>query len=246
VTAEVGIAAVDDLMARSGPCDGKGTAEGDRLLRCGALELIESGFWWEASSLRLGMTISNGDGDSAAKDGRRERKRKRRAEPSLVKWKTEGEQRNYSSKLIEALRRVRRSSAAGAASAATDHSRSRAVREAADRALAVAARGRTRWSRAILCGRTLKRRVLPWAGRPKPVGPARAAERSKPPALKTKARVLGRLVPGCRKLPLPSLLEEVSDYIAALEMQVRAMSVIAEALSAVGGAPSPAQPEGPM
>ncbi|RWW05534.1 hypothetical protein GW17_00031182 [Ensete ventricosum] len=185
------------------------------------------------------MAISNAEGESAAKEGGGGRKRKRREEPSLAKWRTQGEQRTYSSKLIEALRRVRRSSAAGAA-AATHHARSRAVREAADRALAAAARGRTRWSRAILSGRTLKRRIRRGCFRPKPVGSsaAAAALRGKPATLEKKARVLGRLVPGCRKLSLPTLLEEVSDYIAALEMQVRAMSAIADALSAASSAPA--------
>ncbi|RWV78344.1 hypothetical protein GW17_00060706, partial [Ensete ventricosum] len=187
------------------------------------------------------MAISNAAGDPAAgNEGGGERKRKRREDPPVAKWRTEGEQKTYSSKLIEAIRRVRRSSAAAAA--ATDHSRSRAVRVAADRALAVAARGRTRWSRAILSGRKLKLWVRARACRRKPLGNITAASasyshttrKSKPPALERKARVLGRLVPGCRKLPLPTLLEEASDYIAALEMQVRAMSAIAEILSAAG------------
>ncbi|XP_065030859.1 transcription factor bHLH149-like isoform X1 [Musa acuminata AAA Group] len=185
------------------------------------------------------MAISNAEGDPATgNEGGGERKRKRRADPPVAKWRTEGEQKTYSSKLIEAIRRVRRSSAA----AATDHSRSRAVRAAADRALAVAGRGRTHWSRAILSGRKLKLWVRARACRRKPLGSITAASashttpKSKPPTLERKARVLGRLVPGCRKLPLLTLLEEASDYIAALEMQVRAMSAIAEILSAAGAA----------
>lgn len=59
--------------------------------------------------------------------------------------------------------------------------------------------------------------------------------RSPAAAVEAKARVLGRLVPGCRKLPLPLILDEVSDYIAALGVQVRAMSVLAGVLSGLGG-----------
>ena len=46
-----------------------------------------------------------------------------------------------------------------------------------------------------------------------------------------KGRVLGRLIPGCRKEPLPVVLEEASDYIGALEMQIRAMAALAKLLS---------------
>ncbi|CAL9202762.1 unnamed protein product, partial [Musa hybrid cultivar] len=201
-------------------------------------EAIWSG-WRSRWFVRFVMAISNAERETAAaKEGGGERKRKRGAEKPLAKWRTQGEQKTYSSKLVEALRRVRRSSPA----ASTDHSRSRAVRAAADRALALAARGQTRWSRAILSGRTLKLRVraLARAGGPKSLGgvatvfASRPAEKTKPQALEQKARVLGRLVPGCRKLPLATILEEASDYIAALEMQVRAMSTIANILSAAG------------
>ncbi|XP_042410578.1 transcription factor bHLH148-like isoform X1 [Zingiber officinale] len=190
------------------------------------------------------MAVSDAVGEAAVGGGG-ERKRKRGSKPVPAKWRTEGEQRIYSSKLIDALRRVRRSSASAPSSPSSppsDHVRNREVREAADRVLAVSARGRTRWSRAILSRRTLRRRVRLRACRPKPGSAAcvsrAAAERRKSPAVEKKTRVLGRLVPGCRKLPLPSLLEEVWDYIPALEMQVRAMNAIAEAFSTAGGAPS--------
>lgn len=66
-----------------------------------------------------------------------------------IRWKTESEQRTYTSKLIESLSQVSRNSTAPA----TLTARGRAVRETADRVLAVAANGRTRWSRAILRSR---------------------------------------------------------------------------------------------
>ncbi|XP_072959796.1 transcription factor bHLH149-like [Typha angustifolia] len=173
------------------------------------------------------MAISNPEG---------ERKGKRRGEsrPSPSKWRNEGEQKTYSSKLLEALRRVRSASLAPA-----DPPPSRAVRDAANRALAVAARGRTRWSRAILSSRSIKLKAMKRRAR-KPSGgsrssPGLASKRS--PVVQRKAKVLGRLVPGGRKLSFPTLLEEASDYISALEMQVRAMSSLAELLSAVGGPP---------
>ncbi|TKY72483.1 Transcription factor bHLH147 [Spatholobus suberectus] len=117
--------------------------------------------------------------------------------------------------------------------------RGRAVREAADRVLAVAARGRTRWSRAILTSRLKLKFRKQQHKRQKVVGPARPRKprfsvlrlKGKTlPAVQRKVRVLGRLVPGCRKEPLPVILEEAIDYIPALEMQVRAMAALADLL----------------
>ena len=50
------------------------------------------------------------------------------------------------------------------------------------------------------------------------------------PAVQKKVRFLGRLVPGCKKERLPVILEEAIDYIPALEMQVRAMTALADLL----------------
>ncbi|KAJ3699738.1 hypothetical protein LUZ61_003443 [Rhynchospora tenuis] len=173
-----------------------------------------------------------------------QRKRKRSAsetseKPKQSTWRTDKEHRLYSSKLLEALRRVR----SGSGSPRTDPPRSRAVREAADRALAISARGRTRWSRAILSSRSIKlksnRIRVPCPARPKRTELERIQsadqEKKKSVVLQSKAKVLGRLVPGCKKLSFPTLLDEASDYIKALEMQVKAMSALTEILSMIGG-----------
>lgn len=187
--------------------------------------------------------------------------------PAPSRWTTEPEQRAYSTKLLEALRRVRgRAAAVAAASSSPPAPRSRAVREAADRVLAFAARGRTRWSRAILVSSRVRiraARLRPRKPAPPEISPALKAaaaaaaargnrhhrdrsnnnnsgssssnsnnnKEGESPVLQRKAKVLGSLVPGCRKLPLSMLLDETSDYIAALQMQVRAMTALAEVLS---------------
>nr|AZL19344.1 basic helix-loop-helix protein 1 [Actinidia deliciosa] len=148
------------------------------------------------------------------------------------RWKTATERQIYSTKLIEALRQSRRTSSSPAT----------AVRETADRVLAAAARGRTRWSRALLTSRLRlqlghkKVRVTGGVRWKKP-----AAKKKREQVLQRKVRVLGRLVPGCRKISFPNLLEEATDYIAALEMQVRAMAALAESFPApsarLGSAP---------
>ncbi|KAI8565974.1 hypothetical protein RHMOL_Rhmol02G0003100 [Rhododendron molle] len=158
---------------------------------------------------------------------------------ATTQWKSESQQQAYSSKLLHALRQVRPSPAPRGG---------RAVREAADRVLAVTAKGRSRWSRAILTNR-LKLKFMKNNRRQRVA--ATAVSRSKKPrvsvlrlrcknlpAVQRKARVLGRLVPGCKKEPLPVILEEATDYIAALEMQVKAMSALAELLSISGSSGS--------
>ncbi|KAJ4721988.1 Transcription factor protein [Melia azedarach] len=206
------------------------------------------------SSTLLSNPVTNSD--------RSKRKKKKKSSQSkqdqqnqtrIIKWKSETQQQIYSSKLVQALNQVNIAGAAAAAGASTSAPRrGRAVREAADRVLAVAAKGRTRWSRAILTNRLkLKFRKQKRPQRV-PAPPAvSASSRSKKagfsvlrlkakslPTVQRKVRVLGRLVPGCRKQPLPVILEEATDYIAALEMQVRAMSALAELLSGSGGSSS--------
>lgn len=181
----------------------------------------------------------------------RKRKRAAGADPAAPaqpsKWRTRREHEIYSSKLLEAIRLVRAGPpSAAAAGTAAAPPRSRAVREAADRALAVAARGRTHWSRAILASRRRRLQAAHRARLRAPASPparhgapsASTAKGVATPPLERKAKVLGRLVPGCRKLSFPTLLAETTDYIAALQMQVRAMTALAEALSAVSATSS--------
>ena len=59
-----------------------------------------------------------------------------------------------------------------------------------------------------------------------------AADSKEGGKVQERLRVLGRLVPGCRKLPAPELLEEAVDYVAALQMQVNTMRALADALAA--------------
>lgn len=162
------------------------------------------------------------------------RKRKRILNLQNSRWKNPKNQSSYSSKLLEALSRVRLSNPAP---------KGRTVREAADRALAIAARGRSRWSRAILSRRSLgikcRRRNPDKSDPPKlPVKRTASDSGSGSGVLEQKARVLGRLVPGCRKLEFPKLLEETTDYIMALEMQVRAMGALVQILSGLDSGPN--------
>lgn len=178
---------------------------------------------------------------------------KKQEEPSHAKWKSQTQQQLYSSKLRQALSRV---------NLAGDR-RGKAVRDAADRVLAVTAKGRTRWSRAILTNR-LKLKFMKKHKRQRVAAPSTGPARSKKqtrfsvfrlkgktvPAVQRKVRVLGRLVPGCKKEPLPVILEEAIDYIPALEMQVRAMTALSQLLfgssSSSGGAASSSATFGPL
>lgn len=163
-------------------------------------------------------------------------------EQQITPWKSDLQRQIYSSKLLQALRHVRNGSGTN---------RGRAVRETADRVLAVTAKGRSRWSRAIL---TNKLKIKFMKNNRRQRGLVATATRNsrlkKPkvsilrlktknlPAVQRKTRVLGSLVPGCRKQSLPVVLEEATDYIPALEMQVKALAALVEFLS--GGSSSSA------
>ncbi|KAF8387659.1 hypothetical protein HHK36_026313 [Tetracentron sinense] len=202
-----------------------------------------------ASSL-ISNPIANSDRSRESKRKKKKKSQDQNQNQNKTRWKTEAEQRIYSSKLFEALRQVRRNPSPAASAEAPPHGRD--VREMADRALAIAAKGRTRWSRAIL----MSRLKLKFRKHKKQRVSVRDNNRSKKSRLnilrlkqirisplQQRARVLGRLVPGCRKLAFPLLLEETTDYIAALEMQVRAMTALTELLSVAGaGAGSVAGP----
>ncbi|KAI9081054.1 hypothetical protein K1719_037034 [Acacia pycnantha] len=161
-----------------------------------------------------------------------------------VRWRSDTERRIYSSKLIEALRHVLRRNP----SLPPKRGGGREIRETADRVLAATAKGRTRWSRAILASPLGRWRLQRQHKKVKKMTrglkkPNIRKERRRSPALQKKARVLGRLVPGCRKVSFPNLLEETTDYISALEMQIRAMTTLTELLA---GSAAPADRlEGP-
>ncbi|KAL8155575.1 transcription factor bHLH149-like [Apium graveolens] len=147
---------------------------------------------------------------------------KNKSQADSTTWKSASEHKIYASKLVDALRRRKPDCT---------------VRETADRVLALSAKGRSRWSRTIITNRLkLQLRMIKHKNKRKNTKVA-ATKQSKnlvrrPPvkkrllAVQEKARDLSRLVPGCRKMTFPNLLDEVSDYIAALEMQVLAMTAL--------------------
>ncbi|KAL6850142.1 hypothetical protein ACP4OV_020769 [Aristida adscensionis] len=204
--------------------------------------------------ISIGASTSSSSSSSTARMGGAKARPKPPAAPQ-TKWRSGAQHKIYGRRLLDALR------ATGGAGAPQP----RAVKQAADSALALTARGQTRWSRAILLAGAAcsRRRVLLKAGgkirrhrRPAAAAKAKAAAAASagdPPSMKEKRvkdrlRVLGRLVPGCRKLPAPALLEETADYVAALEMQVKTMRALADALAAaqLSSAPSPAGDEAEM
>ncbi|KAG0449266.1 hypothetical protein HPP92_027383 [Vanilla planifolia] len=154
--------------------------------------------------------------------------------PPKSRWRSEGKQRIYGRRLLDALRAARR----GDGSSNTVSVGPRVIKDASDSALALTAQGQTRWSSAILFGRIGRRKLLLKAGgKIRRRMPWRKTEVVPPKVVKGKMvrdrlRILSRLVPGCRKLSAPMLLEETADYVAALEMQVRTMRMLSEALSA--------------
>ncbi|XP_050220735.1 transcription factor bHLH149 [Mercurialis annua] len=154
-----------------------------------------------------------------------------------TRWRTESEQRIYSSKLYEALRRSRRSSPTPE-TAVSPAVKGRKIRDTAYRVLAVAAKGTSKWSRAILAGKVRLRvkkvrQVKVTGDRRKEAAVSR--EKKRLPPVDKKMRVLSRLVPGCRKASFTNILEETSDYIVAVEMQIKAMAALVEILAASGG-----------
>ncbi|CDY39025.1 hypothetical protein HID58_043891 [Brassica napus] len=173
------------------------------------------------------------------------RKRKTKSPPLVppspsTKWRSEKQQQIYTTKLARALTKLR--IAQSSSSHSSPPHTGRAVREVADSALAVTARGKTRWSRAILSKAVnlkLRKHKRPRISN-SVTSPAitTGSLRSKTQTAKVtrrKVKALSRLVPGCRKQTLPVVLEETTDYIAAMEMQIRAMTAILSAVSSPTG-----------
>lgn len=203
-----------------------------------------------SSSSMVSNPVPNTDRSRDAKRRKKKaqlRQQLRQEDQSNPKWKSQAQQQIYSSKLRQALARVNLGSSA-------PPRRGKAVRDAADRVLAVTAKGMTRWSRAILTNRLKlkftkhkrQRLTTPPTRSKKPRVSVYRLKGKGSPGVQRKVRFLGRLVPGCRKEPLPVILEEAIDYIPALEMQVRAMSALFNLLSgsssSSGAAASPSAP----
>ncbi|KAK7397111.1 hypothetical protein VNO78_18278 [Psophocarpus tetragonolobus] len=119
------------------------------------------------------------------------------------------------------------------------------VRAAADRVLAATAKAPTRWTRAILAKpnplpRFNHKKVKKWSRNRNALMKNRAEIPRTLAPIQKKTRLLRRLIPGCRKLSFPKLLQEAHHYISALQMQVGAMTALSHLLSAAPiGFPSP-------
>ncbi|KAF8080536.1 hypothetical protein N665_0936s0014 [Sinapis alba] len=189
---------------------------------------------------------------------RRKRKKKQPSPPpsppSVQIWRSEKQQHIYSTNIIQSLRELRISAAADQSPSLPPRGGGIAVRDAAYRSLAVTARGRTLWSRAILSKAVkvklkFRKQNRPRNSNPSPTITGNNRLRKKRatvlrlkakglPAVQSKVKLLSRLIPGCRKQPLPVVLEETTDYIVAMEMQIRALNAI---ISAVGSGSSAAE-----
>ena len=207
------------------------------------------GVWFlMASSLFLNPVASS----ERSRDSSRKKKKKKEAredgrqDQDHLKWKSQAQHQIYSSKLLRALSQVRISSPYSPSAPNEMPRRGQAVREAADTVLAMTAKGRSRWSRAILTNRLKlkfrkhnrqKARVSGSSRTKKPRVSVLRLKGKGLPTVQRKVRLLGRLVPGCRKQPLPVILDEATDYIPALDMQIRVMSAIFNLVSSSSSSP---------
>lgn len=159
-------------------------------------------------------------------------------------WKSKDQQELYRSKLIQALRQIQ----LGSSPISGGH----VVREAANQVLAMTTKGHTRWSQAILTNKVIRKAIKHNLRQRRVVVPTMVAKRRfrKPrvgilrlksknlSAVQRKACDLRHLVPGCRKQPLSVVLDEVTDYICAVEMQVKVMATLADLFSSNNQPPS--------
>eukprot|EP00268_Persea_americana_P062350 TRINITY_DN79895_c0_g1_i1.p1 TRINITY_DN79895_c0_g1~~TRINITY_DN79895_c0_g1_i1.p1 ORF type:complete len:240 (+),score=30.61 TRINITY_DN79895_c0_g1_i1:104-721(+) len=165
-----------------------------------------------------------------------------------TKWRTMTQERIYGQRLLDAIKSTKD------APQPSKLAPSRAIKEAADSALALTAKGQTRWSRAILSRRRLNRKLsikavakirrrsgTRFGNKSDPIRTQlqlqlqkqkRKEEEEGGEKVGERLRVLSRLVPGGKKLSTPTLLEEAADYVAALQLQVKAMRKLADLLSA--------------
>ncbi|KAI9081149.1 hypothetical protein K1719_036908 [Acacia pycnantha] len=214
-----------------------------------------------ASSL-ISNPVTTSDRSRDASKRRRKKKspaQKNQQEDQIqnhARWKSQAQQYIYTSKLRQALARLNLNGSSSGSGGGEASRRGKEVREAADRVLAVTAKGRTRWSRAILANRLKlkfrnhKRKKVTTATRVatgnhrsrKPRVSVLRLKGKTVPAMQGKVRFLGRLVPGCRKQPFPVILEETIDYISAVQMQIRAMTILADRLSASSSTSTSAPP----